>query len=237
MTDVLDPSAIDVPEGASLPYDFFREVHKGLRLAMFRTTAVAGAASYDDATARSEVVERVHGLLGLLHAHHAHEDGFIKPLLDACDRQLSGSVDAGHEQTDADMAMIEQLAADLLATDGEDAVVRGFVLYRHLAAFAARYLGHMALEEDEVMPALRGALSVDELFDVDMQLRGAVPPPTMCAFISVMTPAMNTEERVSMLGGMQAGAPPEIFELFRNAAEAALDAADYRSVATRLGLA
>jgi hypothetical protein len=59
----------------------------------------------------------------------------------------------------------------------------------------------------------------------------------MCAFIGVMVPAMNTEERVSMLGGMQAGAPPEIFELFRSAAEAALDPADYRSVATRLGLA
>jgi hypothetical protein len=34
-----------------------------------------------------------------------------------------------------------------------------------------------------------------------------------------------------MLGGMRAGAPPEIFEMFRAAAEDCLDPADYRAVA------
>ncbi len=43
----------------------------------------------------------------------------------------------------------------------------------------------------------------------------------MCVFIRYMVPAMNPAERLDMLGGMHAGAPPEIFEMFRAAAEAA----------------
>jgi hypothetical protein len=86
------------------------------------------------------------------------------------------------------------------------------------------------------MTALRDAMSIGELFEVDMALRSEVAPPTMCAFISVMVPAMNLDERTNMLGGMQAGAPAEIFELFRSSAEAALFPSDYEAVAARLGL-
>jgi hypothetical protein len=42
-------------------------------------------------------------------------------------------------------------------------------------------------------------------------------------------------ERVDMLGGMHAGAPPEIFEMFRAAAQACLPADDYHAVALAAG--
>ena len=40
-----------------------------------------------------------------------------------------------------------------------------------------------------------------------------------------------------MLGGMYAGAPPEIFELFRAAAGGCLDVDDFRALATEAGFA
>jgi hypothetical protein len=74
----------------------------------------------------------------------------------------------------------------------------------------------MALEEGELMASLRDTMPVRELFDVDMRLRGAVAPDLMCRFITVMVPAMNPDERFSMLAGMQGGAPAEIFERSRS---------------------
>ena len=87
------------------------------------------------------------------------------------------------------------------------------------------------------MPALARALSNEALADVTAQIRGSVPPDAMCTFIKYMLPGMNLAERLDMLGGMQRFAPPEIFELFRGAAQRALPAHDYQVIASRLGVA
>jgi hypothetical protein len=51
-----------------------------------------------------------------------------------------------------------------------------------------------------------------------------------------MLPAMNPAERAAMLGGMKAGAPPEIFEMFWSAATDCLGEADLSDVASRIGV-
>lgn len=76
-----------------------------------------------------------------------------------------------------------------------------------------------------------------QLAAVTDAIRGSVPPDEMCTFIRYMVPSMNLPERVDMLGGMHAGAPPEIFEQFRAAAEACLPAPAYRAVADAAGFA
>ena len=79
------------------------------------------------------------------------------------------------------------------------------------------------------MQALRDAFSIEELFACEVAIRSTVAPPLMVEFMGVMLPAMTTGERTSMLGGMKAGAPPEIFEIFRAAAAAALPPTTTRS--------
>jgi hypothetical protein len=237
MSTTIETNVVDAFGASPLPYDFFREVHKGLRSALYGLTVTVGSADYRCDAARDEVIARVHDTVALLHAHHGHEDAFIKPLLEHHTPVLARIVDAGHQETECDLIEIELLTDRLVGVTGGEAVVAGLALYHYLALFTARYVAHMALEEGEVMATLRDAMAVSELFGVDMALRSAVAPEKMCAFIAVMVPAMNIEERTSMLGGMQAGAPPEIFEVFRSAAEAALGADDYGDVAARLGLA
>ena len=127
-------------------------------------------------------------------------------------------------------------AADALtATPADERWVPLRDFYLALAAFTAEYLEHLAFEEQQVMPALNAAMSDDELAEVTGVIRGSVPPDDMCVFIRYMAPAMNHSERVDMLGGMHAGAPPEIFELFRAAAEGCLAPEDYRAVADAAG--
>jgi hypothetical protein len=77
--------------------------------------------------------------------------------------------------------------------------------------------------------------SPDELFKIQMNIRGSVPPPDMCIFLGYMLPAMTPDERVAMLGGMKMGAPPEIFEMFWGAASDCLTATELAAVADQLG--
>lgn len=231
------PAPVEAPDAPQLPLDLFREVHKGLRRALFDTTTAIGAADLRSADERDAILDRVDALIALLHHHHAHEDTHIQPHLVGCDPALAAVVDEGHRETDEGILELEQDAHRLRLAAGEGAVVAGPDLYRRLALFTAHYLAHMALEEGGVMDALRSGRTDDELLAVEMGLRGAVPPPLMCDFIAVMVPAMNRAERASMLGGMHAGAPAEIFELFRASAEAALTQEAYAVLAGDIDIA
>ncbi|RLE21910.1 MAG: hypothetical protein DRJ50_08495, partial [Actinobacteria bacterium] len=73
------------------------------------------------------------------------------------------------------------------------------------------------------------------LFEIQMNIRGSVPPPDMCVFLNYMLPAMNPDERVAMLGGMKMGAPPEIFKMFWGAAADCLGASELAVIADRVG--
>lgn len=220
-----------------LPFDLYREVHKGLRRALFDLTVHVGAADCADVDQRTAVVHRTRNLVANLHHHHTHEDLFIQPAIVAVDPALAAIVDDGHIETEDGIAAIEADVDRLERSVGGEAVAVGLDLYRRLALFTAQYLAHMALEEGGVMDALRTAMSDDELLALEMELRASVAPPTMCGFITIMLPAMTPAERVAMLGGMHAGAPAEIFEQFRAAAEAALGADDYRTLAAGIGIA
>ena len=234
MTSAIESTAFASVESSALPYDFFREVHKGLRLALFTLTCDLGSTDYERPEARAETVRRVSETVALLQSHHGHEDTFIAPLLEQDHPRLRAIVDAGHAETEADLVEIGTLTQRLAEASGSDAVQAGLDLYRFFALFTAQYLAHMALEEGEVMASLRDTMSVGELFDVDMRLRGAVPPDTMCRFIAVMVPAMNSEERLAMFQGMRAGAPAEIFDRFLATALDALDPDDADALTRRL---
>ena len=48
---------------------------------------------------------------------------------------------------------------------------------------------------------------------------------------------MNVDDRTELLGGMQAGAPPEVFEGVWGLAGSVLAPADHRALGARLGIA
>jgi hypothetical protein len=52
----------------------------------------------------------------------------------------------------------------------------------------------------------------------------------------LMLPAMNIEDQVELLGGMQAGAPPEVFGGMLGLAHSVLDPTRYAALARRLGV-
>ena len=87
------------------------------------------------------------------------------------------------------------------------------------------------------MPALAAVMSVDEVIAVDQAIVASIPPDLMATSLGFMLPAMNIDDRAEMLGGMQAGAPPEVFAGVWALTGSVLTPADTAALGARLGIA
>jgi hypothetical protein len=86
------------------------------------------------------------------------------------------------------------------------------------------------------MRALAAVLSVDELIGIDQAIVATIAPEDMATGLALMLPAMNVDDRVEMLGGMQQGAPPEVFAGVCALAASVLSQSEWFKTAKRLGL-
>jgi hypothetical protein len=217
-------------------FDLYRDIHKGIRTELFAVTTSAGQTDPSDRVARAALAAHVRDLQWLLETHAEHEDAAIQPLMEQHLPEVAEQVARDHVAFDA---RVESLVA--LATDAVDAPTdarRGMVhcLYADLASFTGVYLAHQDLEERVVMPGLEAAVGIEAILGVHQQIIGSIPPQDMARSLALMLPAMNVDDRTEMLGGMRAGAPPEVFEGVWGLTGSVLGAADRAALAARLGV-
>lgn len=218
-----------------LPHDFYREIHKGIRYAMFHTTMQAGSVDVADAEQVEQLVDRCTDLIGILQLHHHHEDDFVQPVLASIAPDLSATIESQHGSVEDGIEQLGLLGRRLATASH---LARGNIahrLYLDLTRFSAVYLDHQLFEETVVMPTLCAAVPVAELEAVHMTLRQSIPLDVLVDTMGVMLPAMNVAERSEMLAGMSL-APAEVFAVIRSAAESILTAEQFAVVADRIGL-
>ena len=85
--------------------------------------------------------------------------------------------------------------------------------------------------------ARRGDRASRPLLAIHQAIIASIPPETMATSLAFMLPAMNIDDRAELLGGMQAGAPPEVFAGVWGLVGSVLTPADYQALGVRLGLA
>ncbi|MEO5839089.1 MAG: hemerythrin domain-containing protein [Acidimicrobiales bacterium] len=217
--------------------DLYRDIHKGIRYELFGVTLAAGQVDPGDRDAVAAVAARWRNLVGLLITHAEHEDGFVQSVIELHAPALAEVIAAAHPELEAQMAALEVLAER--ATDAGVCERRLAVhrMYLGFASFTAAYLQHQEFEEMQVMPVLAAALGFDQVLGINGAIIGSITPEEMVQSGSVMLPAMNVEDRVELLGGAQAGAPPEVFAGMMGLTQVVISPADYAQVAARLGVA
>jgi hypothetical protein len=238
MTATLDhTTSTEIPAFLDLaPLDLYRDIHKGVRAALFAVTERAGAIDPGDAAARAELAGEVRRVAWLLDSHAAHEDTHCQPAIEAHAPALAATIAETHPQLEARVASFAALADVVAVTDGEAARAAVHTLYLELAAFTGEYLLHQDFEEREVMAALAAAMPFEAVLAVHEAIVGSIPPDEMATSLSIMLPAMNVDDRTELLGGMRAGAPAEVFAGVCALAQSVLAPADWAAVAARLGL-
>src|SRR6188472_1897460 len=68
--DITAHTGLEVRDFAA--YDFYKDVHKGIRSSLFQTAMAAGSVDPSDAEARGLVVEQVRAIAHLLDHHAEH---------------------------------------------------------------------------------------------------------------------------------------------------------------------
>jgi hypothetical protein len=183
--------------------DFFTQIHKGLRKALFDVTVAAGRTDWDDAGAVESLLGTWRPLRALLDAHSEHEDTFFFALAES---KLPGSTAARAAEHTALDARLGAVADAIEAAAAARDQALGLHAYRELSGFVGAYLPHLLEEETAVMPLLWAHCTDGEL----AACRGA--------FLAAMTPDMMTQSRDVMLAAMS---PSEIAALQAKLAAAA----------------
>lgn len=216
--------------------DLYLDIHKGIRADLFAVTGRAGSLDPADAAGRAALADAVRFSVDLLVSHAEHEDTVVQPVLEAERPDLAEVIAADHHGLEPRMDGLVALAGTVAEVDGADARAWLHALYLDLALFTGDYLRHQETEERVVMPALEAAIGPDEVHHLEMAIISSIPPDEMAASLAVMLPAMNLDDRALLLGGMQAGAPAEVFAGVWALAGSVLTPADHAALGARLGL-
>jgi hypothetical protein len=216
--------------------DPYRDIHKGIRAMLFSITSEAGRIDPADRQARAVLASHVKAGAHLLEVHAGHEDRFIQPVLEEHAPVLAVEIACAHASIATRVNALRDAAG--AAVGARPGTERSSLhqLYLDFALLTATYLEHQEMEERVVTPALVAAIGNEELQKIDGALVASIPPETMAAGLSVMIPAMNLDDRTELLGGMRAGAPPEVFAGVWALARSVLDERDTNALADRLGL-
>lgn len=215
--------------------DLYRDIHKGIRSELFALTERAGNLDPSCQADRADLAAHVRRVAELLVSHAEHEDGHIQPAIELHLPALAEQIEADHHRIDGRIDDLVAQAEEAATTPGNPRW-HAHRLYVDLAAFTATYLAHQDLEERLVMPALEERIGSDATLAIHQAIVGSIPPEEMAASLAVMLPAMNVDDRVELLGGMQAGAPAEVFAGVWGLAGSVLERRDHEALAARLSL-
>ncbi len=226
---------LTVEPTSALPFDNYRDVHKGVRAELFAVVGNAGNIDPADRAGRAALSAHVDEVVNLLVDHARHEDTHVLPVFENHAPALFERISVDHAHLDLRLARIAERADAIAEAAPGEQRARIHNLYLDLASFTGAYLSHQEFEERIAMPALLDAVGVEGAIDIHQASVSSIPTPVMAKNLAVMIPAMNLDDRTEMLGGMQHDAPPEVFEKVWSLTQSVLSVADFRALASRLG--
>lgn len=193
----------------ALRWDLYGPIHKGLRHAHAQMSTRLGRADYTGDVRPLIADLRAH--LALAAKHLGHEEAFIHTLLEASAPAALQTLDEEHRRHRDRFEALGALIDRLETAAPAERERRGRMLYLAFTAFVAEDLEHMRREETETWPLLCAQFSDAELIALEMRIVASLAPEDNIAFMRIMLPAMNPSERIGLLRGMKAGAPPEAY--------------------------
>jgi hemerythrin-like domain-containing protein len=229
MTETVTNAMIEVPRTTVTGrVDLYRDIHKGLRHALFDLTFRAGRLDPTDDDLVVELVGESRRVIGLLQGHHEHEEqAALEEIIQNHAASVVDQIDGEHHQLAAWLDDLTRRSHELAATTVAARAPIAHAYYLELAAFTGAYLAHLDDEERIVMPALATACDDEDLGRVLRAILASVCPEQQAVALSVMLPALCPAERATVVGRIRAMATPETFVGVRAIAAQVLTTNEY----------
>lgn len=216
-------------------YDLLAPVHKGLRYALGGLIVQAGSMNIRNERNVQSFVDEFTKIAGILDAHAQDEDTHLQHLYERFAPETATKLGAEHTALDRDIHEIGNLLEKIrnpLPIEQRRAV--WYEINRKLIKFTADYFQHLQREEGEAAGALWAHLDDGQLKELAIKIRSSIAPGTMMIFLHYMIPALNPDERLGMLGGMEKFAPPEDYEAVKKLAQDRLSFNDWEELSMKL---
>jgi hypothetical protein len=217
-------------------HDFYRGVHKALRLALGRLLARLGNVDAADPAAVAQLVGDLRAQLAFSAIHLKHEDEVIHTALAAHAPDAVAHLEGDHEHHRDTFAKLEAAIAAVEAA-GDAAEAPLHALYLQFTQFVAEDFAHMAHEETVVMPLLQSLFSDEALLDMEHRIVASQPPEMMVFSAQAIMRALRPNERLALASGARANMPPPVFEGLIAAITPALEPTDRDRLLADLGMA
>jgi hypothetical protein len=216
----------------------YGSIHKGLRKAQLEMLLRLGSAEFSHAGTVDSIIADMRTILTMAASHLLHENEHVHRALENKAPGSSSRLEDQHGSHQRDFAQLEELLQVMESSaDATQRKALGRRLYLGFGAFIAHDLEHMHEEVTIANPLLQSLFTDAELEEIEMGIISTLTPEKTIAFMRLMIPASNPEERASMLGGMKANAPPEAFQAVIDlAARPTLSEAEFADLSRRLGL-
>jgi hypothetical protein len=202
--------------------NFYTVIHKAIRHYLYNIAIDVGNHDFRDNARFIALNENVLKLLNLLREHGRHEETYIRPLIASKFNDIAYKLGMEHEEQEHELMTLETNCRRFLHLSGHEAVTDGLIFYRALNKFIGESLLHME-EEEATMEILQNVCSDEELMDVHKRILMSFSMEKMLQAISYMMPALNLEERLSMLKGMLMNATEETTAIILSKVEQALN--------------
>jgi len=216
-------------------FDMYGPIHKGLRHAHCRVLVELGRTTFSDDEACERALAALEEVLDLGDRHVVHEETHVHPVLAQRAPTSVAELAAGHVERREIVAELRALAGATRAARPSARALAGKTLYLHFAAFFARELDHMNLEERVVQPLLERHFDDEELGRIHERLVAALEPAELMASARAMVPAMSRAERAALVAGAKANAHPAVFGLILSELRPTLSEADFADLLADLG--
>jgi iron-sulfur cluster repair protein YtfE (RIC family) len=214
--------------------DLYAGIHKALRAFLCDTLTRLARLDLDDGNEVSGTLGQVRDLLEFCEHHIANEERFVHPAMEARRPGSAAGTAAEHEHHAADLAAMRADCAAIEARAGAEREAAWRRLQHRLAQFTGDSLLHMEAEETANNAVLQACYSDAELIDLHRQIIASLPPEEMAADLRWILAGSSPAERVQVMAGIRADAPPPVFDALLELARQSLDAGAWNKLAAAL---
>jgi hypothetical protein len=218
-------------------YDLYGPIHKGLRRAQGEMLTRLGMADFADPESLG-LLGDLRRLLDLGAAHIGHEEAHIHGAMVKAEANRVDLLERQHESHCETHVRLEALIRAIEQADPAQRPALGRRLYLVFGVHLAHDLLHMFEEETVAAPTLWATLTDAQIAAMEHAIISSLPPEKNMAFLNLMIPAVNRDERFAMLSALKAGAPKEAFNaVMEIIARPSLSREDFADLTARLNRA
>jgi hypothetical protein len=214
--------------------DIYAGIHKAVRLFLCDTLTRVARLDLDNTDECGDTLRQVRDLLEFCEHHIANEERFVHPAMET--RQPGSAADTAAEH-EHHAVQVAAMRLDCQAMETGTAAARNAAwrrLQRRLAQFTGDSLLHMESEETVNNAVLQSCYTDAELIDLHQQILAAIPPEEMAIDLRWILKGSSPAERLQIMAGIRADAPPPVFEAMLDLARQSLDARDWNKLAAEL---